>query len=90
MGIIEDGLDALGGLFTDSKGNTDYGNLISLGGAILGGTGVTGSNTPVTGPAPMILTDGREVVDNATLHSHNMYLKVKPLLPLCLLKVWLR
>jgi hypothetical protein len=49
MGIIEDGLDALGGLFTDSKGNTDYGNLISLGGAILGGTGVTKTNTPVTG-----------------------------------------
>jgi hypothetical protein len=49
MGIIEDGLDALGGLFTDSKGNTDYGNLISLGGAILGGTGIAGSNTPTTG-----------------------------------------
>lgn len=49
MGIIEDGLDALGGLFTDSKGKTDYGNLISLGGAILGGTGAIGTNTPVTG-----------------------------------------
>ena len=49
MGIIEDGLDALGGLFTDSKGKTDYGNLISLGGAILGGTGIGGSSTPTTG-----------------------------------------
>ena len=40
MGILEDGLDALGGLFKKDDGSTDYGSLISLGGAILGGTGV--------------------------------------------------
>lgn len=49
MGILEDGLDALGGLFKKEDGTTDYGNLISLGGALLGGTGVLGTNTPVTG-----------------------------------------
>lgn len=47
--ILEDGLDALGGLFKKEDGTTDYGNLISLGGALLGGTGVLGTNTPVTG-----------------------------------------
>ena len=49
MGILEDGLDALGGLFKKDDGSTDYGNLISLGGAILGGTGALGTNTPTTG-----------------------------------------
>ena len=59
MGILEDGLDALGGLFkkkdnpatkdVDESTQTDYGSLISLGGAILGGTGIAGSNTPTTG-----------------------------------------
>ena len=49
MGILEDGLDALGGLFKKEDGSTDYGNLISLGGAILGGTGALGTNTPTTG-----------------------------------------
>jgi hypothetical protein len=47
--ILEDGLDALGGLFKKEDGTTNYGNLISLGGALLGGTGVLGTNTPVTG-----------------------------------------
>jgi hypothetical protein len=49
MGILEDGLDALGGLFKKDDGSTDYGSLISLGGAILGGTGALGTNTPATG-----------------------------------------
>ena len=49
MSILEDGLDALGGLFKKKDGSTDYGSLISLGGAILGGTGVLGTNTPATG-----------------------------------------
>jgi len=59
MGILEDGLDALGGLFkkkdnpatkdVDESTQTNYGSLISLGGAILGGTGIGGSNTPTTG-----------------------------------------
>jgi hypothetical protein len=49
MGILEDGLDALGGLFKKKDGSTDYGSLISLGGAILGGTGVLGTTTPATG-----------------------------------------
>ena len=49
MGILEDGLDALGGLFKKEDGTTDYGNLISLGGALLGGTGVLGTNTPEQG-----------------------------------------
>ncbi len=49
MGILEDGLDALGGLFKKDDGSTDYGSLISLGGAILGGTGALGTNTPTTG-----------------------------------------
>lgn len=59
MGILEDGLDALGGLFkkkdnpatkdVDESTQTDYGALISLGGAILGGTGIAGSSTPTTG-----------------------------------------
>jgi hypothetical protein len=47
--ILEDGLDALGGLFKKEDGTTNYGNLISLGGALLGGTGVLGTDTPVTG-----------------------------------------
>ena len=49
MGILEDGLDALGGLFKKKDGSTDYGSLISLGGAILGGTGALGTTTPATG-----------------------------------------
>lgn len=49
MGILEDGLDALGGLFKKEDGSTDYGSLISLGGAILGGTGALGTTTPTTG-----------------------------------------
>ena len=49
MGILEDGLDALGGLFKKKDGTTDYGSLISLGGAILGGTGALGTTTPTTG-----------------------------------------
>jgi hypothetical protein len=49
MGILEDGLDALGGLFKKDDGSTDYGSLISLGGAVLGGTGILGTNTPTTG-----------------------------------------
>jgi hypothetical protein len=49
MGILEDGLDALGGLFKKDDGSTDYGSLISLGGAVLGGTGILGTNTPATG-----------------------------------------
>lgn len=49
MGILEDGLDALGGLFRKDDGTTDYGSLISLGGAILGGTGMLGTTTPTTG-----------------------------------------
>ena len=59
MSILEDGLDALGGLFkkkdnpatkdVDESTQTDYGALISLGGAILGGTGIAGSSTPTTG-----------------------------------------
>jgi len=49
MGILEDGLDALGGLFKKDDGSTDYGSLISLGGAILGGTGILGTDTPSTG-----------------------------------------
>ena len=49
MGILEDGLDALGGLFKKDDGSTDYGSLISLGGAVLGGTGILGTDTPATG-----------------------------------------
>jgi len=59
MGILEDGLDALGGLFkkkddpktkdVDESTQTDYGALISLGGAILGGTGAINTSTPPTG-----------------------------------------
>ncbi|MAO24839.1 MAG: hypothetical protein CMJ25_29180 [Phycisphaerae bacterium] len=49
MGILEDGLDALGGLFKKDDGSTDYGSLISLGGAVLGGTGILGTDTPSTG-----------------------------------------
>jgi hypothetical protein len=49
MSILEDGLDALGGLFKKKDGSTDYGSLISLGGAILGGTGALGTTTPATG-----------------------------------------
>jgi hypothetical protein len=49
MGILEDGLDALGGLFKKDDGSTDYGSLISLGGAVLGGTGILGTDTPPTG-----------------------------------------
>jgi hypothetical protein len=49
MSILEDGLDALGGLFKKKDGTTDYGSLISLGGAILGGTGMLGTTTPTTG-----------------------------------------
>lgn len=49
MGILEDGLDALGGLFKKDDGSTDYGNLISFGGAVLGGTGILGTDTPATG-----------------------------------------
>jgi len=49
MGILEDGLDALGGLFKKKDGTTDYGSLISLGGAVLGGTGMLGTTTPTTG-----------------------------------------
>lgn len=49
MGILEDGLDALGGLFTNNDGTTNFSNIAKIGGAILGGTGVIGTNTPVTG-----------------------------------------
>tara|TARA_R100001463_G_scaffold29232_1_gene66551 strand:- start:3696 stop:4391 length:696 start_codon:yes stop_codon:yes gene_type:complete len=49
MSIIEDGLDALGNLFKKKDGSVDYGSLISLGGAVLGGTGVLGTDTPITG-----------------------------------------
>ena len=49
MGILEDGLDGLGGLFKKDDGSTDYGSLISLGGAVLGGTGILGTDTPSTG-----------------------------------------
>jgi len=49
MGILEDGLDALGGLFTNNNGTTNFSNIAKIGGAILGGTGIIGTNTPVTG-----------------------------------------
>lgn len=49
MGILEDGLDALGGLFTNNDGTTNFSNIAKIGGAILGGTGIIGTNTPVTG-----------------------------------------
>ena len=49
MGILEDGLDALGGLFSNDDGTTNFSNIAKIGGAILGGTGVIGTNTPPSG-----------------------------------------
>lgn len=52
MGILEDGLDALSGVFLSDKnkdGSTDFGKIASLGGALLGGTGILNTNTPPTG-----------------------------------------
>jgi len=49
MGILEDGLDALGGLFSNDDGTTNFSNIAKIGGAILGGTGVIGTSTPPSG-----------------------------------------
>lgn len=49
MGILEDGLSALGGLFSNNDGTTNFSNIAKIGGAILGGTGVIGTNTPPSG-----------------------------------------
>ena len=49
MGILEDGLSALGGLFSNDDGTTNFSNIAKVGGAILGGTGVIGTNTPPSG-----------------------------------------
>ena len=49
MGILEDGLSALGGLFSNNDGTTNFSNIAKVGGAILGGTGVIGTNTPPSG-----------------------------------------
>ncbi len=49
MGILEDGLSALGGLFSNDDGTTNFSNIAKIGGAILGGTGVIGTNTPPSG-----------------------------------------
>ena len=47
--ILEDGLSALGGLFSNNDGTTNFSNIAKIGGAILGGTGVIGTNTPPSG-----------------------------------------
>ena len=47
--ILEDGLSALGGLFSNDDGTTNFSNIAKIGGAILGGTGVIGTNTPPSG-----------------------------------------
>ena len=59
MGILEDGLDALEGVFykdddpktkdVDESSALDYGSIASVGGAILGGMGLLGTETPLTG-----------------------------------------
>jgi hypothetical protein len=47
--ILEDGLSALSGLFSNDDGTTNFSNIAKIGGAILGGTGVIGTNTPPSG-----------------------------------------
>tara|TARA_R110000803_G_scaffold202523_1_gene267729 strand:+ start:343 stop:996 length:654 start_codon:yes stop_codon:yes gene_type:complete len=47
--ILEDGLSALGGLFSNNDGTTNFSNIAKIGGAILGGTGAIGTSTPPSG-----------------------------------------
>ena len=102
MGILEDGLDALGGLFKKRHGSTDVVqfNLLLTGG-LFWVVPVAGTILPqqVTKeqclstmynvrlyPAHMILIDAPEVVDSGILRRHSMFLKVLRPQNPCLLK----